>query len=389
MRTRFYFAAMASVLLVFDAAGIGHPGIVESKPGPQNQEVGQSAPLLPKITLLGISAVVGDKKALLKVETQPNSLGASKMESLILGEHQKSGQVEVFEINQEAGTVRLRCSGVVTTLSLNMDDATAGAEVPQTIPRLSGLINLPEMKLVRIDIASPVGLDKFFLAKGQAADKIEVIEIQPQKGTAKLRLLKNNSIVVVTNTALKIEGDVSGIALENVEIGSLFWLLGELSQRTILHPVLEIEPIRSLMVAATNREDAARLLGESLQKHGLFTVRDGTRFLMALPKTMVAKSESGSLPIDASGELLPAGVIYFPHTSIRQVAPIYAELKNCKLEDIPGSFSDQPIEFNNQTPLTREESLYALDKVLGWAGVKLVPAGEGRIKLIRVKTAER
>ena len=104
MRTALLSLAATAVLLV----GCGNKSA-------EVQHLQQPALSLPKIKLVGITTISGNKRALLKVESTRNSPGPTQ--SLILGEHQKSGQVEVLEIDEKSASVRVSNSGVVTLLA--------------------------------------------------------------------------------------------------------------------------------------------------------------------------------------------------------------------------------------------------------------------------------
>jgi hypothetical protein len=104
MRTELLSLAATAVLLIGCA-----------KKSAEIKDLQQQAPSLPKITLVGITTISGNKRALLKVESPGNSPGPTQ--SFILGEHQRSGQVEVLEIDEKSARVRVSNSGVVTLLA--------------------------------------------------------------------------------------------------------------------------------------------------------------------------------------------------------------------------------------------------------------------------------
>ncbi len=84
---------------------------------------------LPKITLTGITTILGNKRALMKV--LPAGLKpaeANKEQSLILTEGQREGEVEVLQIDERVGSVRVNNSGTVMTLTFEKD----GAKLPAT-----------------------------------------------------------------------------------------------------------------------------------------------------------------------------------------------------------------------------------------------------------------
>ena len=71
---------------------------------------------------MGITSILRNKSALLKMESPGDSSGPARVQSLTLSEHQKNGQIEVLEINEKSASVRLSNSGVVTLLTLEKDN---------------------------------------------------------------------------------------------------------------------------------------------------------------------------------------------------------------------------------------------------------------------------
>lgn len=134
-------------VLGFGAPGLsGHAIVPEAAPGqyqviPERNVFGlrppaaeptltnQSAPL-PKITLTGITTILRNKRALMKV--LPSGLkpgAAAKEESLILTEGQREGEIEVLQIDERAGSVKVNNSGTMMTLTFEKD----GAKLPTTL----------------------------------------------------------------------------------------------------------------------------------------------------------------------------------------------------------------------------------------------------------------
>lgn len=109
---------------------------------------------------------------------------------------------------------------------------------------------------------------------------------------------------------------------------------------------------------------------------------------------MAAKLNPQSSKISTSSTNNPA-VRTYPKGSINWIAaPIvpvlqtYADFLGKKLDQ-----SEQPLRIPNieivlktETELTKEELLYAIETVVGWSGVKLVPAGEGFVKAVLIST---
>ncbi len=92
-------------------------------------------PALPKITLTGITTILGNKRVLMKETPAGAKPGTPNQEvSLILTEGQREGDVEVLNINERAGTVVVNNSGTVMTLDFDKD----GAKLPKASPALPG-----------------------------------------------------------------------------------------------------------------------------------------------------------------------------------------------------------------------------------------------------------
>ena len=75
----------------------------------------------PKVKLLGITTVLPHKRVILRVQFPLASGAGAREQTLILEEHQRAGQVEVLEIDEMAGTVRLSISGTASVLGFESE----------------------------------------------------------------------------------------------------------------------------------------------------------------------------------------------------------------------------------------------------------------------------
>jgi hypothetical protein len=106
------------------------PGPEENKPKPV------------KITLTGITTILGNKRVLMKAPAPPGKPGepAKPELSYILTEGQRDGDVEVIEINDKTGDVKLNNAGTVVTLNIEKD----GPKLPATqAPPVGGVPGQP------------------------------------------------------------------------------------------------------------------------------------------------------------------------------------------------------------------------------------------------------
>jgi hypothetical protein len=121
--------------------GIPERNVFGLRPPPSQQQQEPAAAPLPKITLTGITTILDSKRALMKVAAanakQPDP---TKELSLILTEGQREGEIEVLQIDEKAGSVKVRNSGTVMVLTFEKD----GAKLPPTpAPGSPGAPQLP------------------------------------------------------------------------------------------------------------------------------------------------------------------------------------------------------------------------------------------------------
>src|SRR5262245_9570604 len=117
---------------------------------PPKPEANTPPPQIAKIVLTGITTILGNKRALMKVHpvgAKPSD--QAKENSLILTEGQREGDIEVIEINEDAGSVKVNNAGTIMTLTFEKD----GAKLPATpappvaasgLPPVPGGIPMPQ-----------------------------------------------------------------------------------------------------------------------------------------------------------------------------------------------------------------------------------------------------
>ena len=151
--------------LVADAAANPYQGIAERnlfalKPPPPAVPAEPPPAPAPKITLTGITTILGNKRALMKVQEPAKPPQPARELSYILTEGQRDGDIEVLEIDEEAGTVKVNNHGTVQELNFDKDgvklsnQASAPAALPAgskpgavpTLPPLRGSPHNPALK---------------------------------------------------------------------------------------------------------------------------------------------------------------------------------------------------------------------------------------------------
>ena len=84
---------------------------------PQPSRVEPPPAPLPKVVLTGITTILGNKRALLKVQFPAQPRQPVKEESCVLAEGQRDGAIEVLEINEKTAQVKVDNSGPVSVIT--------------------------------------------------------------------------------------------------------------------------------------------------------------------------------------------------------------------------------------------------------------------------------
>ena len=135
------------------------------------------------------------------------------------------------------------------------------------------------------------------------------------------------------------------------------------------------------------RAAAAQALEKVLAAKDLVLVPDGEKFMFLIPRAKVAETKpaaAASLAANRWGlnaERIPIGMINFIGADVQQVIPFYASLVSRELGSRP-KVPQGEIWFCNQTVITTQEAAYALDTLLGWNGIKLVPVGTNQVGVL-------
>jgi hypothetical protein len=122
------------------AADSPYQGIVERnvfglKPPPPPPNPEDNKPPPPKIMLTGITTILGNKRALLKFTPPPKPGDPAKEQAYTLAEGEREGGLEVLEIDEKAGTVKVNNYGTVATLDFETNGIkTPTAAAPPGVP---------------------------------------------------------------------------------------------------------------------------------------------------------------------------------------------------------------------------------------------------------------
>src|SRR3974390_2908836 len=101
-------------------------------PRPEDNLPPPQAP--PKITLTGITDILGNKRALMKTQMVLAPGKPATEQSLILAEGQRDGEIEVLSIDEQTATVKVSNHGVVQELNFDKDAIKLATASAPTMP---------------------------------------------------------------------------------------------------------------------------------------------------------------------------------------------------------------------------------------------------------------
>jgi hypothetical protein len=128
-----FLFGMGTQVITADMTGNPYQGIMERnvfnlRPPARPEDSLPLPEAPPKITLTGFTDILGNKRVLFKVQVPAKPPQPAKEESYILAEGQRDGDVEVLEIDENAGMAKFNNHGTIQTLDLTNN----GAKPPST-----------------------------------------------------------------------------------------------------------------------------------------------------------------------------------------------------------------------------------------------------------------
>ena len=116
--------------------------VFKLREAPPMQVPSNPPPALPRITLTGITTILGRKIAVLRVQLLSQGGQPGKEESYMLTEGQRDGTIEVLQIDENKGDVKVRNSGTEVMLNIEKDSPKV-ARGPTLATNTPGLPAVP------------------------------------------------------------------------------------------------------------------------------------------------------------------------------------------------------------------------------------------------------
>ncbi len=271
---------------------------------------------------------------------------------------------------------------------------------PPSQPKLIGLAHsadgqpLAMLELGRGENGHPP--ERLALHEGERLGSVEVLAIDLVKAQVILRMAgKEITLPLATGTT---NASPTALSLRQADLETVLRLYAEAVGRTVLqHPRLPVVSL-SLAAPATNRLDTLHALEALLKTNEIVVLPEGEHFVMVVPKALAMQATRQRSPKSGAaaeryarrdtGKPLEigAGEINFLNTDWRQVAQVYAELRGRTLIPPGRELPSGKIVLHTQTPLTKEEVVYALDILFRWQRIEFEDVGDKAIKAVLAGT---
>jgi len=108
-------------------------------PPPPPPDTGPPKPPPPNITLTGITTILGNKRVFLSVAMPPKPPDPAKIQSFMMTEGQRDGEIEVLQIDEIAGTVKVNDFGTITNLTWDKNGMKTPGGSPGAAPVAGGI----------------------------------------------------------------------------------------------------------------------------------------------------------------------------------------------------------------------------------------------------------
>lgn len=225
--------------------GIVDRNVFGLKPPPPPPDPEANKPPPPPITLTGITTILGNKRALMKTAPVAAKPGEpAKEQSYILTIGQRDGDIEVLDIDEKAGSVKVRYAGNESTLTFEKNGPKIGATplpAAPAIPVPAGAIP-PPMGIPAPAGASPTPFPSF----GTPTPGVTRPLRMPSQGAAVTAPSVGASPAFVAGT---VQPAASGVS---VPVGSL--LAAPSRQPAPVEPQYRLSPEEQIIMIEAQRE---------------------------------------------------------------------------------------------------------------------------------------
>jgi hypothetical protein len=245
-------------------------------------------------------------------------------------------------------------------------------------PVLEGIVNVADpkapMKVAVLKVSDGYPSHPI-LREGDRDGRIELKSILPEQGKVVVRDIPSGATLDLYLTQPLAGQEPPTLQFRNAGIASLFDLIQELDNRTILAPGSILNEKFDLVTPTYhNRQEAAAALKDAVKNKNLILEPRSDKFIFVVPPKGEAILESivdppaGNAPGE---EEFPPGLIKFRDADMLQVLDIYQELSGRTVLR-PNNLIRNTISVRSQTTLQRPEAIWTLNALFRLADVVII-----------------
>ena len=280
----------------------------------------------------------------------------------------------------------------------------AAADAPATFVKLVGLSTVPEARcafLLVLEANRPT-LGEVVLAEGKSNGALELVAIDDQTMTAKIRNGGKESVLSFSKFAVTDEAPIlpatraissnAGkkdcfFTFQNVPVTQVLDFYAQLTGRTILRPTMLPVGLINAQGHNLDRGEAVRMLEQTFTNSHLQVVPQGEKFIVVLSANLPlpaaalwkARKTAGAEKQRQVSTSVKMGAINFIHVPSSQALSFYGKLAERKVEQAP-NLPSIPITLKTATSLSLAEVLYAFETVLLLNGIQIVAVDDQTVK---------
>jgi hypothetical protein len=364
---------------------------------------------LATVTVTGIVHFEGTNRALLEISPRPGR----PLVKPILAKGERVEGIEVREIDEQSGRVRISNGGVETVYvvenavpeltgrTFNFKSANS-AQVLETYQELSG----------RTVIASPglpganLSLKSEKLSRAGAVTMLEEslrtkgILLVPRgtKFVFAVRPAEVDRLTFIPEPPLPTPNeDIFPPGLMkflDTDLAQALEIYQELTGRTALEVIRRTHPKISFRTQTElSRAEAIWVMTASFALADIAVVPHGEKFVFVLPGVETAQAPvievNPAVAQIQRKDPLPPGLIKFTQAGLEQVLPVYASLLEREPLPLDRTTPAVRLSIRSQTALTPAEAVFAFDALAAINGLKFVLEGDKQVKIIPAALARR
>jgi len=231
------------------------------------------------------------------------------------------------------------------------------------------------------------------LGDGQQNDGVQLVRVDAVNGEATVNVNGQERQLAMpadAESGATNSVDVSSavMSLRAVPLQTAIEFYAKYTKRTVLmHPQVGNPPV-SFKASPRTEAEAAAMLEKQFNNQNIATIPDGKHIVMVVPFAFTNSVTPRASSLLESNSLIPEMSANFNNAPIAIVLQVYADFVHKKIVNLDnngGLTCCDTITFVQSAPMSRDELSYALQTLIEWHHIRMVPDANGDLKLERIE----